>query len=184
MYPPKKLADNYAQAEVTATPSADASRVLLIPFADERADKVNVGEVRNGWGMHTADVVSKNDVVQWINDAVKLELERAGYAVTVAQGPDRPQGTTVISGEILTVFCEAMFSYEGEVSLFVTISQGDNEVLRRRYTGTGGAGVHWAATAGSYGSSLSLALADALQKVMEDMKVMLNGDSQPQPVSP
>ena len=85
-YPPKKLAETYAREQTSLSPSANIPKIVLIPLTDERADKVNVGEVQNGWGMRTADVMSKNDVVPWINDAIKLELERAGYAVGVRGG--------------------------------------------------------------------------------------------------
>jgi hypothetical protein len=144
-YPPKKLSETYAREQGSSSSSTNAPRIVLVPFTDERADKVNIGEVRNGWGMHTADVVSKNDVVQWINDAIKLELERAGYAVSVGQGGSPSKDDAVLSGQILTVFCKALFSYEGEVSLFVTLERNGKE-MKRRYTGEGSAGMNLALT--------------------------------------
>ncbi len=158
-----------ASATAAAAPAAATTGTyVLIPFKDERADKRIVGEVRNGWGMHTADVVVENDVAKWVTDGLRIELEKADYKVVApeAGAPDAAR----IEGTIARVFCTALFSYEAEVSFFATVRKNGKDVISRQYHGSGSAGVNMAATSGSYKESLNRALADALRSLLADIK--------------
>jgi len=44
-----------------------------------------IGTVKNGWGMKTADTVTNDSPADWIALALKIELERAGYDVTLVE---------------------------------------------------------------------------------------------------
>jgi hypothetical protein len=146
-----------------------APRIALVKFVDQRADKRAIGEVRNGWGMHTADVVAETDVADWVTRAVATELENAGYQLTLGnEGAVAPE-TTILTGDIVTVYCTALFSYEGEVSFFARVMQDGHEVLAKRYTGKGSAGLNWGATASGYAESLSVALANATKELVSDL---------------
>lgn len=157
-------------ATAAATPASTASKgtYVLIPLKDERPQKQMVGEVRNGWGMHTADVVADNDVAEWVTDGIRQELAKAGYTVvgSAADDPAAPQ----IEGTVTRVFCTALFSYEADVSFFVVLRRDGKELVNRQYHGTGSAGVNMAATSGSYKESLNKALADALSDLLADIR--------------
>jgi hypothetical protein len=143
--------------------------LVLLPFKDERPSEKIVGEVRNGWGMHTADVVAENDVAAWLTDGLRLELQEAGYRIVdeTEAGPDAVR----FEGTVVRVFCTALFSYEAEVSFSAVVRKNGEAVIDRHYHGTGTAGVNMAATSGSYKESLNEALRSALRSLLADLRV-------------
>jgi hypothetical protein len=144
--------------------------VVLVQFTDLRANKELIGEVLNAYGMRTADVYAENDARDWITDAIRLELENAGYTVVDRESAGASPEIPVLSGEVLTVFCTAYFSYDAEISFLTRVEKGGEEILTKRYSGTGTAGVNWAATERSYGESLSLALSNAIGNMIADLE--------------
>ena len=85
--------------------------LTVVQFSDQRSEKKAVGEVRNGYGMRTAAVVPDKDIAAWITQGVQRELENAGYKVTVSQAPPSTSGALMLQGDVVTVYCTAMFSY-------------------------------------------------------------------------
>lgn len=151
-YPPTE------SAVVVAVPASATLRprtVHLGMFVDQRAERGRVGEVRNGWGMHTADVVADNDVSVWVHRALRHELEAIGLRV-VADCP--ASGALEVRGEVLRVHCGAFLSYEGEVQLSAELVRDGKVLARYPASGKGSAGTNWGATEKGYGESLALAL--------------------------
>jgi hypothetical protein len=175
VYPPEKAEISDAKvAEAAASPTINGKSVVLQQFADQRSNKECIGEVRNGLGMRTADVVAENSVTEWVTQAVKEEMEKAGYKVTKVDSITMPTtDIVVLTGDIITVYCIALFSYEGEVSFFAILQKDGKEILNKRYTGKGSAGLNWAASSSSYGYSLSVALASAASNLVDDIKTVL-----------
>ncbi len=171
VYPPEEgtMDPGPGVAEASPAPAVTGEPIILLPFADERSQKKFIGEVRNGWGMHTADVVTEDNIANWVTEAIKIELGKAGYNVTKVEDLSSPSSSRVVAGEVLTVYCTALWSYEGEVSFYARVEEDGKEVFRRRYTGKGSAGLNWTAAARSYGNSLSLALADAIGSFVADL---------------
>lgn len=135
-------------------------------FTDQRAERARIGEVRNGWGMHTADVVAANDVCEWVRKGVRAELERAGFEVV----EDCPAaGGVELRGEVLRVHCDALFSYEAEVQLSAELVRDGVVLARYPASGKGSAGTNWGATEEGYGESL----ARALQAASVDLALQL-----------
>ncbi len=156
-------------APVPAPPPEQAT-VVLQPFTDQRrrTDKFSIGEVRNGWGVPTAEVVADSDVVEWVMKGIETELAAKGVRVVRGGQPSAPD-LPVLAGDVLTVYTTAVFVYDGKVELAVTLRQAGREVLQKQYAGSGGAGLVWAATADSYGESLSIALQDAARNLAPDV---------------
>ena len=176
VYPPagKSLAKVGAPAE--AKPEARETKVLLVQFRDERSDKSVVGTVRNGFGMRTADVVSTNDISDWVTKSLRSELQARGLSVVSEAPPASADARSVtVSGEILNVFCDMYMSYTGQVSLVVRVSGKDGEIFNKHYAGEGSAGLAVAATGESYAQSLALALSVALKKFVADLETGLAG---------
>jgi hypothetical protein len=170
IYPPEKQPDTTGTKVAEAAPiPVNGKSIRLTQFVDQRSNKSAVGEVRNGWGMHTADVVVENDVSDWLTNAVKMELEKAGYKVTGGSNYNQPPTDIELGGEILNVYCTALMTYEGEVSFFAQIQKDGKQLLRKRYTGKGSAGLNWAAASSSYGSSLAEALSVAIKELIADV---------------
>jgi uncharacterized lipoprotein YajG len=163
-YPPVADEDLISSAE--AAPSAQGGTVYIGDFEDIRSSTMLVGHVRNGFGMKTAEVVAQRDVPEWVREALVHELKASGYQVMdgVAQA-----GQTTISGDIVRVYCDAYFTYEGEVALRMEATKEGQSLVQNTYTGTGSAGMNWAATEDSYSQSLSLALQSALRQFLADL---------------
>lgn len=168
-YPPKNPERTGGGVAHAASAPAIGAQVILLPFENRRLKGDRIGDVLNGYGMKTAKVVAKNDVGEWISQAIVLELEKAGYEVQRMDALKEDASNLVISGDILRVFCTAYLSYEGEVSFRVEVKKEGKELLHKTYLGEGGAGLNWAATADSYGESLSLALEMAVGEFVYDM---------------
>ncbi|MGN6319405.1 YajG family lipoprotein [Trinickia sp.] len=169
-YPPASDSRHAPVAQAAEKSSPRNIQIFLQPLADERSDKGTVGTTRNAFGMRMADVVPKNDVSEWVTQAMKTELENSGYTVVEGKPQAGASSTSIaVSGEILNVFCDMYMSYTGQVSLVVRLKRGDAELLNKHYAGEGSAGLAVAATSESYARSLALALSSALQKFVADL---------------
>jgi hypothetical protein len=177
-YPPAaEPASGTARAATAATPTGGKAEIALTPFADERRDvsnKTQVGSVRNGFSMPTAQVVTKDDIRTWVTGAVRTELVNAGYRVV-----DSASGTAqglALAGDLSHLWCDAYFTYTGEVTLAVRLRRGGQDMLlNQSIQGYGSAGTNWGATAEAYGQTLSLALADALRKLIVEIDKVVAG---------
>lgn len=142
--------------------------VALQDFTDVRS-KAAIGEVRNGWGMHTADVLPLGHVDKWVTEAIEYELIAAGLRVDRLEGRRPMPGQTVISGQITTFYCRAMFSYEAEVAFMGQVAVGNRVDFTGHLSGSGEAGVNLAATEMSYSECLAAALQDAARKFVKQI---------------
>jgi hypothetical protein len=174
-YPPASEPAEKSVADAAVQPGSKNVQIVLKPFTDQRSDKKVVGTVRNAFGMRTAEVIPTNSVTDWVTQALGTELRNNGYTVVSEMPAGAAQGTSaVLSGEILNVFCDMYFSYNGQVSLVAKLSQDGKEVLNKHYAGEGSAGVAVAMTAESYAQSLALALSSALKQLVSDLDKSLS----------
>lgn len=172
IYPPASETGSKAAAQAAVTPVRKNVQIMLKPFVDQRSDKKVVGTVRNALGMRTADVIPTNNVSDWVTQAVMTELQNHGYTA-IGPGDSGDTKGKVISGDILNVFCDMYFSYTGQVSLVVRVSEDGKELLNKHYSGEGSAGLAVAMTAESYAQSLALALSSALQQFIGDLNARI-----------
>lgn len=167
-YPPRPPGGSAQAAEAPATStSADALRVVVGAFVDEREDPLKIGFVQNGYGIETADVFATNDVAEWVSDAMVKELEINGFASSRGEAPD---DAYFVTGSIETVLTKAYFQYNAEIVFSADVSRRGEAVLGRRYTGESITGLSVAATGEAFGEVLTLALQDALQKFVVDLR--------------
>lgn len=153
-----------------ATAPVSSYPIVVISLQDKRPEGKLIGEVLNGYGIRTASVNAGNEVNRWVTDAIKWELEKAGYQVKGAEHPDGVQDQLVLSGEVARVFCTAYMTYKGEVGFAVKLEMNGEVILRKRYLGTSNSGLNWAMTAKSYNRILGLALKDAVSKFIWDLR--------------
>jgi uncharacterized lipoprotein YajG len=167
-YPP---AEPEAGGMIAAARAADALTPgcceIVISVSDMRARTDRIGNVRNTFGMDTADVVTKDDVRAWVEDAFTHELTGAGY--TVLPAGSGAENAILLKASITNVHCDAYLTYDGDVLMTVTLSRQDQPDFAKSYEGSGSVGLSWAATAKSYAESLALALEDAIAQVMVDL---------------
>lgn len=155
-------------AQAAEAPARTGVTVHIAPFSDNRDNKRTIGDVRNGFNMKTADVLAKNDVADWVTKALEMELEKVGFAVARDDG-GRAAGPRV-AGQVRTVYCRAFMSYEGKVSFVASVSENGKNLINKRYSGKGSAGLNMAATSASYNQSLARALAEAVGDLVADLK--------------
>jgi hypothetical protein len=171
-YPPKPEGGVVSAALAAETPSPAGAQVTLVPFEDGRARTDIIGDVRNAYGMHTADVVAQNDVAEWVTGAIRTELKEAGFGVVDASSLAASGSAAVVSGEVVNVYSTAYWTYEADVSFYGRVQKGQEILLDKLYSGKESAGTNWAATAESYGQSLGLSLQQAAHRFIADLKTL------------
>lgn len=178
-YPPQEVVEQ--STDEADAPAVDAASLVSRPavfvgtIEDTRIDKRMVGELRNGWGMHTADVLTDDDGGQWVQGALRHEFAARGYEVVA----DPKAGALQVTGELQRTESQANFSYEGEVTVAVRVTRDGTEVLGRRFVGKGDGGVNWAARGVSFSEALALSLHDALRQLFEELERTAPGGGQP-----
>ncbi len=113
------------------TPVRNPNNVTIevVPFEDDRPNKDTIGNVKNIFGVKTANILSEVNISQWITDALKSELENAGYKIV-------EKGTrNKIQGIVMKVYCNTLVDYEGEVIIKVSLKHGNNILLDKVYSG-------------------------------------------------
>ncbi len=173
-YPPKSDSGAVSAAQAATTPVKTGAAVALAQFVDERAKKNMIGDTRNAYGMHMADVIAVNDVPTWITNAVRSEMEQAGFTIIDEPSADVAAHTLMVSGEVITVYTTAYWTYEADVSFRARVQKGPNILLDKVYSGDGSAGTNWAATEKGYGYSLALVLQDAARRFVGDLRALEN----------
>lgn len=147
---------------VTPVRSPNNIVIKVVAFEDSRVNKKTIGEVRNAYGMKTADVITETNIVAWITNALKSELRNAGYTVKETTGENE------IQGEILKVYCAALLNYKGEVMMKVSLKKGDEVLLDKMYSGEASK-LNLACTAKGYGTTLEESLQKAMIQVVSDV---------------
>jgi hypothetical protein len=168
-YPPRSSVSESGVAHAESTKASVHLPIILVRFNDLRQDRAAIGTVRNALGMRTAAVLADNDVADWVTDAVKLELEGAGYQVTQTEATGALVGARVLSGDVLTVFGDAYFTYRGNVSFMARVTSGGNEIFAKHYSVQRGSGLSFSASGGGYANALSAALAEAIGELLADI---------------
>jgi len=169
-YPPSANNGGLIASAEASEANLLTSRNIILKVTDDRSEKSRIGNVRNGFGMDTADVVTQSNIEKWVEDALTLELNNAGYRVlkTSEAGED----SINLNAEVRDVYCDVYFTYDADVNLMVDISSPGKQSSRKAYNGEGSVGLNWAATAASYAESLSLALQNAISLIISDLQKM------------
>jgi hypothetical protein len=117
--------DNEVQLEyqsvagLTPTPG-NAQVIYLSLLNDSRTEKARVGVIRNGYGMETASVLSKDDARIWVSNTLKGNLEQAGYAVRTVETTFAPTANQFhLSGDLVSVYSDPRMGF------FTITVQGD-----------------------------------------------------------
>src|SRR4030042_899356 len=147
--------------------------IALVPLPDTWSSQQKIGDVRNSYGMSLQDVVADNSVANWVTQALKMEMEKLGYQVTLANPDNPPSSGLVISGEVLTVYCSSMYAYDADVAFRIKMMKDGQNISSQRYSGKGG-GAFLLATPGGYAHALARALNKAIQEFLRDLDYVTN----------
>jgi hypothetical protein len=161
-----------------SSPATDSQTGRVVSVAhpeDLRPDPTTVGNIRNGYGMVTAQVRSNNDVTMWVANSLIGGLEQAGYRVERAETVETAQTPVAIDIGVSRVFTEyvpGLFTINGkaDVAAQVEVYKQGQRILRRVYTGKY-ENTNFVATtsASEYQALLNEAMKDFLQKAVPDL---------------
>ncbi len=167
-YPPK--ADSTSSA--SSSPADTLSTIVLVDFLDQRTEKAAVGAIHNGFGMHTADAQTKSNVADWVMNAVTYELQKAGFKVTRTRSVPGVSEASVVTGEVLAVYCQMYSKYEGAVSFSVSVKYRGKELLHKTYEGK----VAYKSHSTKFGPQFAEALSQSLGSAAKDFSAELRRD--------
>lgn len=142
--------------------------IKVMSFEDKRPNKEEIGYIRNAYGMRCAKVISTNDVSNWITSALKAELQNAGYSLS-----DNAQNS--VSGDVIEVFCDTSFAYEGKVMVRVILKKANEVILDKNYSAKEEE-MNWAARAATISKVLEKTLQNAVKQIMFDIDNKIGED--------
>lgn len=151
--------------------------VVVVPFADERSDRLLCGMQKNGYGMETARAVCSEDPAIWIGGLLAQELRSAGFTVLRESDP-RPRSAVRIRGTLLQFFVEAidgfpMGTLECDVHV-ILIARSDSGLDARRSFYIKGTESAIVGTHGEYQKAVDDAVLRLAQNMVRSILSLLN----------
>ncbi len=154
---------------ITSSRSSSAETVAVSDFDDVRDDKEIVGEIRNGMGFKTADVLAKDQSAgAWLASALAEELTVAGFVVNKVQDSASSREAILISGSVSEVNFTMSISLKGTVRVSIQVAKHHVPVLNKQYVGEASL-INWAATIRSQEAVLREALQDLLKQAVPEI---------------
>ena len=134
-----------------------------------KTDGKEIGDIRNGYYMKTASVVSKTKSLSpWITDALAKEMKMRGYSpVLVTQLP--PRCSLGITGNLTECFARMGFKVTCSLKATIAIYINGSVVSNKNYVSEKGH-LLAAATAQEYEKIFQVAMSDILNQVAEDVR--------------
>ena len=105
--------------------------VLLERPEDRRHGPAELlGEKRSGLGTKTAEILTDQDVIDWVHQALRLEFENAGFVIA----PPGSRGPLLrVSTEVREVSCEEGIGFGGTLRLTLRVRGGSRILLEKAY---------------------------------------------------
>lgn len=130
-----------------------------------------IGEIRNGWYVKTACVVSQSmDLSPWITDALAKELKEHGFepVQVTSLPPECPLG---LSGSLSECYSKMKFFGGQTCTLKATFSIHKNgaTLSTKQYIAQHNGGLGLGLTAGDYEKIFQAAMADLMTKIVADV---------------
>lgn len=147
---------------------------------DLRPDPTTIGNIRNGYGMVTAQIRSNNDVALWVANSLGAGLEQAGFRVERAETIETAQTPLAMDIGVSRVFAEHTPGFftltgKGDVAAQIEVYRRGQRILRRVYAGKYETTDLMAMTSASeYQEFLNKAMEDLLQKAIPDLSHVLS----------
>ncbi len=128
-----------------------------------------VGYVRNGFGIHTADVVNHEPVQEWVQKSLVENLRAAGYNAVGANGKN---SGLVISSTITKLDCDMYMSYTAVVNITIFLKENKQVIFSKSYEGNASA-LAVLITPGEYQSVLTQAMQNCINSIMPELLAKL-----------
>ena len=162
-------------------PAVPAEGLVVVgPFADLRENPALVSEVRNGYGMHTANVYAEDENAgHWVALALVAELRNQGYAVETSDLPADRHSNPHIGGSVPHVYAHLRVIpllggwYSARVKADVTLSLPSGTTWDTTVEGRASKGLWWGNTA-EYEQVLERALRDMMKDLVPQLRDRLD----------
>jgi hypothetical protein len=164
-----KIPDNVASPQKIAQPK----KVAVVKFKDLRKIK-EIGEVRNGYGMKTAKVLSKEeDLGTWVANAFCKELENRGFIVNKFNDYAPPGYDVSLSGSLNECYTAIKVGFwkcnvTTTVRATVCLQKEGVQILNKEYKGLVNPFIS-SMDADEYGDATEAALHDLIGKALPDI---------------
>ena len=168
------------QISTPSTPSTGEKTISVARPQDLRPDPTTVGNIRNGYGIVTAQVRSNTDIPMWVTNSIIQGLERAGYRaerVETAETASTPVALDIAVSRVFTEHAPGFFrlTAKGDVAAQVEVYKYGTRILRRTYTGKYENPEFFTTTsANEYQTLLDAAMKNFLQKALPDLVRVLD----------
>lgn len=167
-YPPQKPAKIDAMEFPAALPGP-RTRDVILAVNDARPSRDRIGNVRNGYGMDTASILTETNIEVWVFDAIELELEKLGFRAVTHRDALADRGDDRLTANVVKVYCDIYAIYDGEVTLQAALVRDGEEPVIREYPAKVSSGLSFAATGNATGESLAQALQSSVIRMLRDL---------------
>jgi hypothetical protein len=175
-YPPASELQTSPPPKPLPVPAVEMPSVAVVVNDTRQGPRNQVGVVRNGFGMHTADILTQDDAAAWVKEALERELAAQGFRVVAVEGAE-----SVLRSQVVKIEC-GVFGSGAELMLAAEFTAGGSHLPYAAYSGTGTAGGSLGASEEYFSESLSLALQTAARKIAALVKWALQPPGTPPPV--
>ena len=158
-----------------STPSANKKTISVARPQDLRPDPTTVGNIKNGYGMVTAQVRSNNDIPMWVTNSIIQGLEQAGYRVERVETVETALTPVAIDIAVSRAFTEHVAGFitvtgKGDIAAQIEVYRDGSRILRRMYAGKYEDRNFFVSTsADAYQVLLDAAMKDFLRKTLTDL---------------
>jgi hypothetical protein len=152
-------------------PAATGPRThqVILAVHDARETRDRIGNVRNGFGMDTASILTEDNIEVWVHEAVIFELDQLGYQVLDHRGTPSDASADRLTATVQKVYCDIYAVYDGEVTLKATLERADEQPLLAEFPTKVSSGLNWLASGRATGESLAQALQTAIRSMLYDL---------------
>ena len=142
--------------------------ISVKPFEDARTKKDVVGLSYGPIGNVASKAVANNSVVEWIGDALKVELQNAGYNINLDGN-----ASNIIEGDVFDVISETTSVYYGYIKLRIILKQDNKEIFRETYFLSRKGKFNWGTTTKGHNDTLNATLQEIIQLIIRDINKKL-----------
>ena len=167
-YPPHEQVD-VISPETQSTISGPRTHAVILAVNDVRETQDRIGNIRNTFGMDTANILTKGNVEVWVHDAIAVELEQLGYRVLDPLSAASNESADRLTADVRKIFIDVYAVYDGEVTLQATLERADADPAIAEYPAKVSSGLSWAGTGSAAGESLARALQTAIREMLFDI---------------
>ena len=136
---------------------------------DNRGKNPNfIGYVRNGYGIHTADVNMNKPVSLWVQEIIISNLEKAGIKVQSLNDNSGGNDGIFVETKIAKLSCDIGTQYKADINLLIKLKNRGSVVLNEVYLGQA-AKVNWWGGASGYSEITEKAMKLCISKLMPEL---------------